>query len=176
VRSKEGHTLADRAATHALRFLAGTKPVSIRDYDPVGSDERQYCSPGINWPVGSLLRSRHGEYAVYHTSKDDMTFVSEQGLAGSYAAYVRVLQVVEINCRPRRTNPYCEPQLGQYGLYSSMVTASVDESVRRLLHILAFADGEHDLIDIATGLDLPAWILLPSMEALVRAGLITLGD
>lgn len=176
VRSKKANSLADRAAEHALRFVAGGKPLSIRPYDPVGSDERQYCSPGINWPVGSLLRSRHGEYPEYHTSKDDMAFVSEEGLANSFRAYLRVLEVIEINCRPLRTNPYCEPQLGRRGLYSSMVTESVDESVTQFLNILAFADGEHDVIDIADKLDRPAWTLLPAVEALVRADLISLGD
>lgn len=176
IRSKRGGTLADRAAEHALRFVAKGKPLSIRDYDPKGSDERQYCSPGINWPVGSLMRSRYGEYREYHTSKDDLTFVSEQGLGASLLAYFRILQTIEVNCRPVRTNPYCEPQLGRRGLYPTIASESLDDSFQELLTLLAFADGEHDLIAIGDKLQRPVWALLPAVEALVRADLIVLRD
>src|SRR5207237_920599 len=73
VRSKRGNTLADKAAEHVLRHVSADHPMTIRDFDPVGADERQYCSPGLNLAVGSLLRSRHGEYRQYHTSGDDLT-------------------------------------------------------------------------------------------------------
>ncbi|HYE85427.1 MAG TPA: DUF4910 domain-containing protein [Vicinamibacterales bacterium] len=176
VRSKRGATLADRAAEHVLAHVHGDREVSVRPFDPVGSDERQFCSPGINWPVGSLMRSRHGEYREYHTSLDDLSYVSETGLQRSLCAYLRILQVIEINCRPLRTRPHGEPQLGRYGLYTSMVTASVDEWIRRLLHVLSFADGDHDLIAIAEGLGVPVWELLPTLEGLAGADLITLND
>ena len=174
VRSKRGNTLADRAAEHVLRHLPQEGKVNIRDFDPVGSDERQYCSPGLNLPVGSLLRSRHGEYREYHTSRDNLDFVSEAGLCGSLEVYLRVVQTLEMNCRPMRTNPYCEPQLGRRGLYSKLAGSPVEDYIVKLLNILSFADGDHDVIDIANRLDCPIWDLLELLEKLVEADLIRL--
>lgn len=169
-------SLTNRAAEHVLPFIAGDKPVLLREHDPLGSDERQYCSPGINWPIGSILRSRYGEYPEYHTSKDDLAFVSEAGLQGALTAYLRTLQAVEINCRPLRTNPFCEPQLGRRNLYPTMVTGVVDDHQRQTLHLLAYADGDHDLIDIAQKLGQPIWTLLPAVKALVKADIIRLAE
>ena len=174
VRSKRGSTAADRAAEHVLRHPPHGRAVSIRDFDPVGSDERQYCSPGLNLPVGSLTRSRFGEFKEYHTSMDDLTFVTEDGLRESLEAYLRVVQTLELNCRPLRTNPYCEPQLGKRGLYSTLVTSSIEDFHVKLLNILSFADGEHDLIDIANRLGCPIWHLADPLRRLVDADLIRL--
>jgi aminopeptidase-like protein len=174
VRSKRGTTLADRAAEHVLTTSLRGDKVDIRGWGPVGSDERQYCSPGFNWPVASLNRSRHGEYAAYHTSADDLDFISEAGLARSVQTYLRVAQTIEMNCRPLRTNPYCEPQLGRRGLYSDLGTDKVDEYVKRILHVLAFADGDNDLIDIANRIGCPIWELLEPLKRLVAAELLTL--
>jgi aminopeptidase-like protein len=173
-RSKRGGTLADRAAEHVLRHPPRPRQVIVRDFDPVGSDERQYCSPGIDLPVASLMRSRYGEYREYHTSRDDLDFVSEEGLRGSLEAYLRVVQTIELNCTPTRTNPYCEPQLGRRGLYSKLVTSGVEGYVVKLLNILCFADGEHDLIAIAERIGCPVWELRPLLEKLVEADLIRL--
>lgn len=174
MRSKRGNTLADKAAEHVLHHLPHTRRIIIKDFDPLGSDERQYCSPGLNLPVGSLTRSRHGEYREYHTSKDDLNFVSESGMSRSLEAYLRVVQTLEMNCRPRRTNPYGEPQLGKRGLYSKLVMPNVEDYIAKLLNILCFADGEHDLIDIANRLNCPVWELRQPLEKLVEADLIKL--
>lgn len=174
VRSKRHNSLADKAAEHVFRFLPPGHKVHIKDFSPVGSDERQYCSPGLNLPVGSILRSRHGEYAQYHTSKDDLSFVCEAGLAGALRVYLRVLQALELNCRPVRTNPFCEPQLGKRGLYPSLGTEGLEHAVTRLIYLLSYADGEHDLIDIANLLPCPVWELSETLEKLVAADLIRL--
>lgn len=174
VRSKRGHTAADRAAEHVLRHLPGNHPTTVRDFDPVGSDERQYCSPGLNLPVGSMLRSRHGEYREYHTSEDNIDFVSEAALQDSLRAYLRVVQTLEINCRPHRVDPYCEPQLGKRGLYPEFVGADAGPYVSKLLNLLSFADGDNDLITIADRLGCPVWELSEPLEALVAADLIKL--
>lgn len=174
VRSKRRDTPADKAAEHVLRRLAKNRKVSVREFDPVGSDERQYCSPGLNLPVGSLMRSRYGEFKQYHTSMDNLTFVSEEGLGGSLAAYLRVIQTLEMNCRPMRTNPYCEPQLGKRGLYSSVVSANIEDYHVKILNLLSFADGAHDLIDIAERLDCAVWELAEPLQRLVEADLLTL--
>jgi aminopeptidase-like protein len=176
VRSKRTGTAADKAAEHVVRHVAHKKgkPATIREFDPVGSDERQYCSPGLNLPVGSLLRSRHGEFKEYHTSKDDLSFVSEAGLASSLEAYLRIVQTLEMNCRPLRTNPYCEPQLGRRGLYSKLVSSNIADFQVKILNILSFADGDHDLIDIADRLGAPVWELAEPLHKLVEADLIRL--
>ncbi len=127
VRSKRQNTDANKAAEHALPHVAGAKQrhLVIKEFDPVGSDERQYCSPGFNFPVGSVMRSRYGEFKEYHTSNDNLNFVSEAGMAGTLEAYLRIVQAFELNCLPLRTNPYCEPQLGKRGLYSDMVSSGI---------------------------------------------------
>jgi len=176
MRSKRTGSAADKAAEHVLPYIAKAKgkPLSFREFDPVGSDERQYCSPGMNLPVGSLMRSRHGEFKQYHTSLDDLTFVSEVGLQGSLEAYLRVVQALELNCQPLRTNPNCEPQLGKRGLYSNLVSSSIEDYQVKVLNILSFADGEHDLIDIANRLRVPVWELATPLQRLVEAELIVL--
>jgi len=176
MRSKRENTAADKAAEHVVPHIAKSKgrPVSFRQFDPVGSDERQYCSPGMNLPVGSLMRSRHGEFAQYHTSLDDLTFVSEAGLSGALEAYLRIVQTLELNCRPLRTNPNCEPQLGKRGLYSKLVSAGIEDFQIKILNILNFADGDHDLIDIADRLRVPVWDLVVPLQRLVEADLIRL--
>lgn len=176
MRSKRRASFADRAAEHAVPHVAIShrRPFLLREFDPVGSDERQYCSPGINLPVGSLMRSRHGEFEQYHTSLDDLTFVTESGLGGSLEAYLRVAQTIELNCFPRRSNPNCEPQLGRRGLYSKMVSSNIADYQVKLLNLLSFADGEHDLIAIANRLRVPIWDLVEPLESLVAADLVTL--
>lgn len=174
VRSKRRTTEADKAAEHLLLQLGKSRTVSVREFDPVGSDERQYCSPGLNLPVGSLMRSRYGEFKQYHTSKDDLDFVSEQGLAGSLEAYLRTIQTLEMNCLPVRTNPFCEPQLGKRGLYSQLVSANIEDYHVKVLNLLSFADGEHDLIDIANRLSCPVWELADPLQKLVAADLLRL--
>jgi aminopeptidase-like protein len=176
VRSKRGRTLADKAAEHAARQVALRKDrtFSVREFDPVGSDERQYCSPGFNLPVGSLMRSRVGDFTQYHTSMDNLTFVSEAGLAGALEAYMRIVQTLEMNCLPMRTNPYCEPQLGKRGLYSKFVSSNIPDYQVKILNILSFADGDHDLIDIADRMHLPVWELADPLKKLVEADLIQL--
>lgn len=176
VRSKRRSTAADKAAEHAVRHvaMAKTRKYVVREFDPVGSDERQYCSPGLNLPVGSLMRSRYGEFKEYHTSKDDLAFVSEEGLAGSLNAYLRIIQTLELNCYPVRVNPFCEPQLGKRGLYSKMVSSNIADYQVKLLNILSFADGDHDLIDIADRLGVPVWDLMAPLKSVVDADLVRL--
>ena len=176
VRSKRAKTAADKAAEHAIRHVAREhdRVHSIREFDPVGSDERQYCSPGLNLPVGSLMRSRYGEFPEYHTSLDNLSFVSEAGLNLTLEAYLRIVQVHELNCLPLRTNPYCEPQLGKRGLYSQFVSSGIADFHTKILNLLSFADGEHDLVDIAERMNVPVWTLAEPLRRLVEADLVKL--
>jgi aminopeptidase-like protein len=148
--SRFGNTLADRAARHVLsRHYAG-----YREYPFLkrGSDERQYCSPGIDLPVVSIMRSKYGEYPQYHTSLDDLSFISPTGLAGAFGAIKRTIELIETN-RVYRTKILCEPQLSNRGLYPTLSTLETAKTVETMMNVLAYADGDHDLLAIADRID-----------------------
>jgi aminopeptidase-like protein len=153
-RSRRGHAIIDRAVAHALKGV----PHDIRDFSPYGYDERQYCSPGFNLPVGSLTRTPHGRFPQYHTSADNLDFVTAEALAGSLGMYLSVLQILEQNRTYLNLHPHCEPQLGKRGLYRSL-GGLPDAGQRELamLWVLNQSDGEHSLLDIAerSGLEFP---------------------
>ena len=144
--SRNGDTLADRVALHILnRKIRDYKKYSFLDR---GSDERQYCSPLINLPVVSIMRSKYGTYPEYHTSLDNMTFISPKGLEGSFSILTQCISALEV-CYTYRVVFPCEPQLGRRGLYPNISTTSTGDLVRGMMNILAYADGSHDLVQIA---------------------------
>ena len=147
-KSRRGDSEIDRAAAHVLKHSG--KPFSIREFSPYGYDERQYCSPGFNLPVGSLTRTPHGEFPQYHTSADNPDFVRAESLEESLAAYMEILEVVDTNQTYMNTNPHCEPELGRRGLYASTggQTHTPDDQMA-LLWVLNLSDGNYSLLDIA---------------------------
>ena len=147
-KSRRGDAEIDRAVMHVLRHSGS--PFSLREFTPYGYDERQYCSPGFNLPVGSLTRTPHGEFTQYHTSADNPDFVRPEALEESLRTYLKVVEVMERNRTYVNPNPKCEPQLGRRGLYSSTggQTHSSDDQ-RAILWALNFSDGDHTLLDIA---------------------------
>lgn len=164
-----GHTLADRAATHVLKHLApGYVQYSFLDR---GSDERQYCAPGIDLPVCSIMRSKYGEYPEYHTSLDNLELVTVQGLGASYEAYRRVLECLEANDTLESTT-LGEPQLGRRGLYPTTSTKGSGLRVRNMMNLLAYSDGEHDLLRVAEIVGVPLWELLDTVETLKGYGVL----
>jgi aminopeptidase-like protein len=175
IRSRIGSSRSDRCFAHALRHASEGMPVDVRVWHPVGTDERQYCSPGFNLPMGSFSRSRPAEFAEYHTSLDNLDYVTEAGLQRTLRMLLRVCQTFELSLYPLRTNPYGEPQLGKYGLYSAERASVAPRTVERLF-ILGYADGEHDMLDIADAAGVPVWTLLEALDSLVQAGLITLSE
>ena len=144
--SRLGGTLADRVALHVLRRAVG----QFDEYSFLerGSDERQYCSPLADLPVASIMRSKYGTYPEYHTSLDDLSLISQNGLAGSLAVLKRCVEALEANVTYVAVTP-CEPQLGPRGLYPTMSTRDSGQQVRAMMNLLAYADGRHDLIAIA---------------------------
>ncbi len=153
-RSRQGNAEIDRAVVHVLQ-QAG-QPYEILDFSPYGYDERQYCSPGFNLPVGSLTRTPHGRFPQYHTSADNLDFVQPEYLADSLALYSAVCDLLENNRRYLNTNPKCEPQLGRRGLYSlfgGKKATKLDELA--MLWVLNLSDGHHSLLDIAEKSGLP---------------------
>jgi len=114
-KSRRGNTRIDRAVVHTLRHSELTP--TILDFSPYGYDERQYCSPGFNLPVGLFQRSKFGEIPQCHTSADNLDFITPNNLALSYHLIAETLDVVENDAVYRNTMPKCEPQLGRRGLY-----------------------------------------------------------
>jgi aminopeptidase-like protein len=147
-RSKRGNTIADRAAEHVLKFQ--DVPFETNPFSVGGSDERQYCSPGFNLPVGSLTRSMYQHYKEYHTSLDNKDFISFEAMEKTIETYFNFVRVLELNDLYLNTVPYCEPQMGKRGLYPSSVNpVESRELIHNRMHLLNCADGETDLITIA---------------------------
>jgi aminopeptidase-like protein len=147
-RSRREDATIDRAVEHVLA-TSGHEHV-VLDWSPYGYDERQFCSPGFDLPVGRLSRSPHGEYPEYHTSADDLDFVRPESLAESLSTLLTVLEVLEGDAQYLNRNPKCEPQLGRRSLYRS-VGGAVDRRALEmaLLWVLSLSDGDWSLLDIA---------------------------
>ena len=170
-KSRRGDAEIDRAATQALRHHGGE--FEILDFSPYGYDERQYCSPGINLPVGSLTRTPHGRFPEYHTSADNLNFVRPEALAGSLAVYLSVIRILENNARYMNLNPKCEPQLGKRGLYRAIGgLADAGRAEMAMLWVLNLSDGGHSLLDIAERAALPFELVLSATRTLVEHGLL----
>jgi aminopeptidase-like protein len=144
--SRLGETLADRVARHVLRRDA--PDFITASFLDRGSDERQYCSPLVDLPVVSIMRSRYGTYPEYHTSLDDLSLITQKGLEQSLAVMRRCVAALEANVTYVAAQP-CEPQLGPRGLYPTLSTRQSAAQVRAMLNLLAYADGRHDLIALA---------------------------
>ena len=170
-RSRRGDSLIDRAAQHVLLRSAGS--ARVRDFVPYGYDERQYCSPGFNLAVGCLTRTPNGEYAEYHTSADDLSFVTPAALADSLAAAVRVIEVLEHDATYVNLSPWCEPQLGRRGLYRPTGGQSeLPNYEMALLWVLNFSDGAHSLLDIAERSGIEFRVVLRAASDLMKHDLL----
>ena len=162
-------TLADKIASNVLRWRdADFTRYSFLDR---GSDERQYCSPGVDLPLVTLCRSKYGTYPEYHTSLDNLDLVTSEGLRGGYEMVREFIDVIENNCTYRVTC-FGEPQLGKRGLYPDLSTKTSGASVETMMDFLAYADGSNDLIDISNIIEKPVWQILPIAEQLANAGLV----
>lgn len=167
--SRLGKTLADRVAQHVLKYQV----LIYKSYSFLerGSDERQYCSPGIDLPVCSIMRSKYREYPEYHTSLDDMSLISPQGLEKGYEVIRKCLEILEFN-EIYRCKVLCEPQLGKRGLFPTLGTKGHSAQIKNMLNLIAYADGEKDLIGIAEILNIFAGELVPIANKLVEADLL----
>jgi aminopeptidase-like protein len=173
LRSRAGNTLADRAAKLIMRRHA---PEHVEySYLDRGSDERQYCSPGVDLPVASIMRTRYNSYPEYHTSLDDLNIVTPTGLEGGFDALRKTIELIEHNRTYRATTP-CEPQLGKRGLYPTLSTRGAGYAVRSMTNVLAYADGTRDLIDLADFIGISADEAVETAEKLASAGLLASDD
>ncbi len=171
-RSRRGDADIDRAAARALKEM--DRPHQVVDFSPYGYDERQFCSPGFNLPVGRFGRSQHGEYPEYHTSADNMDLVTAESLGDSFAIIMRIIEICERDRTWTSTSPFGEPQLGRRGLYRSIGATLGREAVEMgLLWVLNLADGTHSMLDIAERADLPFDTVADAADALAAVGLLT---
>ena len=169
-KSRGGDAAIDRAMAHILRH-SGLTP-TIEDFSPYGYDERQYCSPGFNLPVGLFQRSKYGTIPQYHTSADNLAFIKSQYLLESYDAIVKTIGVIENDAVYTNTLPRCEPQLGKRGLYRRIGGKDIATENMAMLWVLNFSDSTHSLLDIAERSKLPFEIVLRATRLLEARGLL----
>ncbi|GGN97725.1 DUF4910 domain-containing protein [Microbispora bryophytorum] len=168
-RSRRGEAEIDRVFAHVLR----DRPHTLVDFSPYGYDERQYCSPGFDLPVGCLTRTPYAGYPEYHTSADDPDFVTEEAMRDTLDACVRAFGMLERNRAYVNLSPYGEPQLGRRGLYESLGGRSdTKQAQMAMLWVLNQSDGAHSLLDISERSGLPFDVVADAAQALLVAGLV----
>ena len=170
-KSRHGNAEIDRAVLNALSH-SGFE-FNVIDFFPFGYDERQYCSPGINLPVGCFMRTPHGEYPEYHTSADNLKFVSPDCLEESLSIFFSIINVLENNNTYLNLNPKCEPQLGKRGLYDAIGgTADSREKQLTMLWVLNLSDGKHSLLDISEKSNLEISLIKKIADILLKHNLL----
>lgn len=167
-RTRHGDRSLDRAAAHVV----GRREGRVVDYSPYGYDERQFNALGFDLAAGRLTRTPHGEYPEYHTSADDLGFVTDAELRESLTAIEEILEVLEEDRTLRNLAPYGEPQLGRYGLYPTTGGRSADDAVMAMLWLLACSDGATPVLAIAERAGLPFGVLRRAADDLEKAGLL----
>jgi aminopeptidase-like protein len=170
-KSRRGNAEIDRAVACVLRDCGESS--EILDFSPYGYDERQYCSPGFNLPVGCLMRSVWGTFPEYHTSADNLDFIQPASLAGSLHACLGIVDVLENNRRYVNQNPYCEPQLGKRNLYRATGGDSIGTEINARLWVLSLSDGDHSLLDIAERSKIPFFTISEAARLLCDASLLS---
>ena len=168
--SRNGNTLSDDIARHVLKHIdSNFKSYTWLDR---GSDERQYCAPGIDLPIASIMRTKYGQYPEYHTSLDDLdNVVTPTGLDGGYWSIRKAIEAIERN-RKYRVTVLGEPQMGKRGLYPTLSTKKSDEQVKLMMDLISLCDGKNTLLDIAETLNTPIWDLYELIDKLVELKLL----
>ncbi len=170
-RSRIGNSLPDRVVETILNQTESD--FNVVDFFPSGSDERQYCSPGFNLPVGSLMRTMYGKYPEYHTSGDNKDYVSFEAMEKSVLKYLDVIELIEKNEKYINKMPYCEPQLGKRGLYPTLGSQKgTQDFVKAMMWILNLADGTNDLIAISEKSKINIKDLIPVIDKLIENGIL----
>ncbi|MHB8062978.1 MAG: DUF4910 domain-containing protein [Ruminiclostridium sp.] len=169
--SRYANTLADKVALNVLTF--SEHEFLKYSYLTRGSDERQYCSPGVDLPVCSIMRTKYGQYPEYHTSGDDLDLISAKALGESFDVYKQCILALENNYN-YKINCLCEPQLGKRGLYPTISSKNSANEVRTMMNFIAYSDGQNDLIDISNIIKVPVKDLLDIVKKLVDSELISI--
>ena len=168
--SRAENTISDKIALHVLKH---THPDFVRySYLDRGSDERQYCSPGVDLPIVSIMRTKYGKYKQYHTSLDDLNYISAEGLNGAYEVLQQCLECIEKNEIYQATT-LCEPKMDKRNLRSTLgASVKLEKNFKYIMDVLVYADGKNDLLAIAEKLNVPMWSLFDNIEILLREKLI----
>jgi aminopeptidase-like protein len=170
-RSRRGDADVDRAVATVLRDSGN--PHRVLEWEPWGGDERQFCAPGFDLPVGTLMRTPHGEFDGYHTSADGLERITPSALEDSIRTCLAVIDVLETNGTFTNLSPYGEPQLGRRGLYRSAGGAvDTPDDERGLLWVLNQSDGSASLLDIAGRSGLAYPVIRRAAARLEEAGLL----
>lgn len=170
VNSRYGDTIADRSL---MNVLSNKDPFKEYSFLHRCSDERQYNAPGIDLPVVEFCRSKCGTYPEYHTSADNMKFISPAGLQGSYEVMTEWIQAMEHN-RKYKVTVLCEPQLGKRGLYPTISKKDNYDGIAAMTDFIAYADGTNDLFTISDIIGVPVAVLSPIVSRLVKSGIVTI--
>ena len=174
VPSRAGNTISDQVALHVLKSI---DPNFVKyTWLDRGSDERQYCAPGIDLPIASIMRTAYGQYPEYHTSLDDLeNVVTPKGLEGGYLALRRAMEAIEKNKRYCVTK-LCEPQMGKRGLYPTLSEKKSNQQARLMIDLISLCDGKSSLLEIAEYLKTPIWDLYEIVETLVSQKLLEVNE
>lgn len=167
--SRNGNTLADKAA----KYVLNDKNINYKAYSFLerGSDERQYCAPGVDLPIASIMRSKYGTYPEYHTSDDNLDLITPKGLEETFNVYKQIIDVIENNFKPVST-VLCEPQLGKRGLYPDLSVKGSATHVRDMMNIIAYSDGDLDIIDLFEKLNVDFYSGINIIETLIKHELL----
>jgi aminopeptidase-like protein len=171
-KSRQGNAEIDRAVAEVFRYLGESS--EILEFSPYGYDERQYCSPGFNLPIGCLMRSVWGTFPEYHTSADNLDFIRPEKLEQSLRLCAAILDVLEGNQRYCNLNPFCEPQLGRRNLYHGSGRSGVEDETLARLWVLNLCDGVHSLLDIAEQSGQSFATVREAAERLLQGGLLSI--
>jgi aminopeptidase-like protein len=169
--TRNGASITDRVSRHVLKQLGGG---DVKEYSWLerGSDERQFNAPGINLPVGSLMRSKYGEYPEYHTSLDDLEVISPSGLLGGFNMMIKAINIMEGN-ENYKINVLGEPQLGKRGLYPEISNHETFNLVKNQMNVLSYLDGDQDLLAIADLCEVSFEEAFEIIQKLKQSGLIS---
>jgi aminopeptidase-like protein len=167
--SRNGNTLADKISRQVLI----DSQVNYKEYSWLdrGSDERQYCSPGVDLSVASIMRSKYDTFPEYHTSLDNLDYISEKGLGESLKLFKDVINILETN-RVWKLDNLCEPQLGKRGLYPSLSTLDTSVQIRDLMNVISYLDGNMDLLTISSKCNLKYGEVLDIIRKLIESKLL----
>ena len=169
--SKEENTLSDRAALYALKKYV--KKFKYYNFLERGSDERQFCSPGIDLPISSIMRSKYGTYPEYHTSLDNLKFISGKGLHGSFKILKKTLEILEINFTYKNIyKSFCEPKLNNFNLRPPISFKKSYDYDKNLLNILLYADGKRDLIELSNKVNVDIFEVDQIVDRLIKSRLL----
>ena len=171
VPSRNGKTISDLIAKHVLKWT----DLNFIEYSWLdrGSDERQYCAPGVDLPIASILRTKYGKYPEYHTSLDDLkNVVTSEGLNGGYWVIKKAIEAIEKN-KKYKVTVLCEPQMGKRDLYNSFNKLALDKETELMMNFISLCDGQSSLLEISDRLNVPIWDLYILVEKLENHSLIS---